>query len=47
MQFSASYDRTAKIITGAVCLGLLAVVFTVHNLIVACLSLFVLLVGGA
>jgi hypothetical protein len=47
MPFSASYDRTAKIITAAVCLGLLAVVFTVHNVIVACLSLFVLLVGSA
>src|ERR1700722_16919920 len=47
MPFSASYDRTAKIITGVVFLGLLAVVFTVHNLMVACLSLLVLLVGSA
>src|ERR1700721_4452744 len=47
MPFSASYDRTAKIITGVVCLGLLAVVFTVHNPVVSCLSLLVLLVGSA
>ena len=47
MQFSASYDRMAKIISAVVCLGLLAVVCMVHNLIVACLSLLVMLVGCA
>jgi hypothetical protein len=42
MQFSASFDRTTKIISGLVCLILLAVVIVVHNFVAAVLSLFVL-----
>jgi len=44
MKFPASYDRTTKIISAIVCLGLLAVIFAVHNLILTCLSLFAILV---
>jgi hypothetical protein len=47
MPFSASYDRTAKIITGFVCLGLLAVVAIVHSVVLDCLSLLVLAIGVA
>jgi Bacterial PH domain len=47
MHFFASYDRNTKAISAVVCLGLVAVVFTVHNVVVACLSLFVLLLGCA
>lgn len=42
MPFSASYDRTTKIISAVVCLGLLALVLAVHILIVTVLSLLVL-----
>jgi PH (Pleckstrin Homology) domain-containing protein len=42
VQFSASYDRSAKILSALVCLGLLAVVFLVHNLVIGGLSLLVL-----
>jgi len=47
MPFSASYDRTTRIVSAVVCLGLLAVVFAVHSLILGCLSLLVLLLGFA
>jgi hypothetical protein len=47
MKFSACYDRTTKIISIVVCLGLLAIVASVHNLVVAGLSLLVLLVSFA
>jgi hypothetical protein len=43
MSFSASYDRTTAITSAVVCLGLLAVIFAVHNLILTCLSIFVIL----
>ncbi|MGD0134237.1 MAG: PH domain-containing protein [Bryobacteraceae bacterium] len=43
MSFSASYDRTTKIVTTVVCLGLLAVIFAVHNIILSCLSIFVII----
>ncbi len=42
MSFSASYDRSTKIVSTVVCLGLLAVIFGVHNLILTCLSIFVM-----
>jgi hypothetical protein len=42
MRFSASYDRTAKIVSGLVCLVLLAAVVAVHNFIAGCLALLVL-----
>jgi hypothetical protein len=44
MTFTASYDRTTKIISAVVCLGLLAVVIGVQNFAAACLSLLVLAV---
>jgi hypothetical protein len=47
MPFSASYDRTTMILSAVVCLGLLAVIFAVHSVMLACLSLFVMLVGYA
>jgi hypothetical protein len=43
MSFSASYDRTTKIVTTIVCLGLLAVIFAVHNIILSSLSIFVII----
>jgi len=43
MSFSASYDRATTIITTVVCLGLLAVIFAVHNIILTGLSVFVML----
>jgi hypothetical protein len=43
MSFSASYDRTTKIVSTIVCLGLLAVIFAVHNIILSCLSIFVII----
>jgi hypothetical protein len=42
MRFSASYDRTTKILSTIVCLGLLAVIVIVHNLVLTCLSLLVI-----
>ncbi len=47
MPFAASYDRTTKIISAVVCLGLLAIVFSVHNLILAVLALLILAVSIA
>jgi Bacterial PH domain len=47
MPFSASYDRTTKIVSTLVCLGLLAVAFSVHNLTVALLSLLILAISFA
>ena len=47
MTFSASYDRTTKIISAVVCLGLLAVIFAVHSIALACLSLLVMFLGYA
>jgi Bacterial PH domain len=47
MTFSASYDRTTKIVSAIVCLGLLAVALAVHNIFVAGLSLLVLLLSYA
>ncbi len=47
MPFSASYDRTTKIISALVCLGLLAVVVLVHNFVLDCLSLLVLAISVA
>ena len=42
MSFSASFDRTAKIISGVVCLILVAVVIALHNLFASCLAMLVL-----
>jgi hypothetical protein len=47
MSFSAPYDRTTKIISTIVCLGLLAVMFAVHSIALGCLSLFVMFLGYA
>ncbi len=47
MPFPASFDRTTKIISAVVCLGLLAVVLAVHNLILTLLSIVVLAIGFA
>jgi len=47
MPFSASYDRTTKILSAFVCLGLMAVIFAVPSVMLGCLSLFVMLVGYA
>ena len=47
MLFPASYDRTTKIISMVVCLGLLAIVFGVHNAILTVLSVLVLLIAAA
>jgi hypothetical protein len=47
MSFSASYDRTTKIISSIVCLGLLTVIVTVHSLVFDCLSLLVIAIGVA
>src|SRR5271168_3685493 len=43
MSFPASFDRTTRIISTVVCLGLLAVIFAVHNIILTSLSVFVIL----
>jgi Bacterial PH domain len=45
--FSASYDRTTKIISGVVCFGLLAVALAVRNPILALLALLILLASFA
>ena len=42
MRFPASYDRNTKIVSTIVCLGLLAVIVFVHNLVLTCLSLLVI-----
>ena len=42
MRFSASYDRTTKILSTIVCLGLLAVIVIVHNFVLSCMSLLVI-----
>ncbi len=47
MRFPASYDRTAKIISGVVCLVLLVIVAVVPNILIACLSLLVLAISLA
>ncbi len=47
MHFPASFDRTTKIISGIVCLGLLAVVFAVHNLLVDAIAFLVLMAAVA
>ena len=47
MPFSASYDRTTKIISLVVCLGFLAVIFAVHSVALVCLSLAVMFVAYA
>jgi hypothetical protein len=47
MPFSAPYDRTTKIVSTIVCLGLLAVMLAVHSIAVGCLSLFVMFLGYA
>lgn len=47
MAFQLSYDRTTKIVSTVVCLGLLAIVVAVHNLVVAFLSILVLAVSYA
>jgi Bacterial PH domain len=43
MRFSASYDRNTKIVSGIVCLGLLAVIVAVHNFVLTSLSLLAIL----
>ncbi len=47
MPFSASYDRTTLILSGFVCLFLSTAALAVHSILVACISLFVLLLGYA
>ncbi len=47
MKFSASYDRTTKIISAVVCCGLLAVILAVRNPVLIGLSLLVILVSFA
>jgi Bacterial PH domain len=47
MSFSASYDRTTKIVSTLVCLGLLAVIFAVQHIILTCLSILVILLSFA
>jgi hypothetical protein len=43
MRFAASYDRATKIISGCVCLGMLAVVYAVHNFAMDLLAFLVLM----
>jgi Bacterial PH domain len=45
--FRASWDRTTRIISAVVCLGLLAIVFGVHNAILTVLSVMVLFIAAA
>jgi len=45
--FAASYDRTTKIVSAVVCLGLLAIVFAVRNPVLAILALLILAVSFA
>jgi hypothetical protein len=45
VEFTASYDRTTKIVSAVVCLGLLGIILAVHNLILAVLALLVLVVS--
>jgi len=45
--FTASYDRTAKIVTAVVCLILLAAAVAIQNIFVAILSLLVILLAYA
>lgn len=47
MSFSASFDRTTKILSTVVCLGLLAVILAVHSVMLASLSLLVIFLGYA
>jgi hypothetical protein len=42
MSFAASYDRATTIISTVVCLGLLGVILAVHNIVLTCLSIFVI-----
>jgi len=47
MSFTASYDRTTKVVSTIVCLGLLAVMFAVHSIALGCLSLLIMFLGYA
>jgi Bacterial PH domain len=47
MSFSASFDRTTKILSTVVCLGLSAVIIAVHNVMLASLSLLIMFLGYA
>jgi hypothetical protein len=47
MSFSASYDRTTKIVSSIVCLGFLAMNFAVHSIALICLSLLIMFLGYA
>ncbi len=47
MSFSASYDRTTKIVSTIVCLGLLGLNFAVHSIALICLSLLIVFLGNA
>jgi hypothetical protein len=47
MEFSASFDRTTKITSTLVCLLLLAVILAVHNIVLTCLSLLVIVLSYA
>jgi hypothetical protein len=47
MPFSASYDRTTKIVSAVVCMGLLGIVFAVHNPTIGALALLILLLSFA
>lgn len=47
MKFAASFDRTTKIVSGLVCLFLLAIVIVIHNLLASWLAALVLIVALA
>ncbi|MBV9771071.1 MAG: hypothetical protein JOZ32_15970 [Bryobacterales bacterium] len=47
MEFSASYDRTAKIVSTLVCLVLLSLTLVIHNITVTCLSILIIVVAYA
>jgi hypothetical protein len=47
LPFAASYDRTTKIISIVVCLGFLAVIVAVHNIVLTSLSVLILVVAYA
>lgn len=46
-RFAASYDRTTKILSAVVCLGLGAAAVATHNLFVACVSAAIVVLGYA
>jgi hypothetical protein len=47
MSFSASYDRSTKVVSTVVCLGLLAMSCAVHSIALICLSLLIMFLAYA